>query len=102
MGAFASHAISRSIGVSVPQFTGEWVHEFLDNQRVIYFRFREDLGQTKLRFQTDSPDRNYANLGTGVTLVLPKGLQVFLSVLALVSYSDREAYTANGGLRINF
>jgi outer membrane autotransporter protein len=102
VGAFASYAISTSIGVFVPQLTGEWVHEFLDNQRVIYFRFREDLGQTKLRFQTDPPDRNYANLGTGVTLVLPKGLQVFLSFRALVGYSDRQAYTANGGLRIGF
>jgi outer membrane autotransporter protein len=102
VGVFASYAISTSIGVFVPQLTGEWVHEFLDNQRVIYFRFREDVGQTKLRFQTDPPDRNYANLGTGVTLVLPKGLQVFLSFRALVGYSDREAYTANGGLRINF
>lgn len=102
VGAFASYAISTSIGVFVPQFTGEWVHEFQDNQRVIYFRFREDLGQTKLRFQTDSPDRNYANLGTGVVLVLPKGMQVFLSFRALVGYSDRQAYTANGGLRIGF
>ena len=102
MGAFASYAISTSIGVFVPQLSGEWVHEFQDNQRVIYFRFREDLGQTKLRFQTDSPDRNYANLGTGVVLVLPKGMQVFLSFRALVGYSDRQAYTANGGLRIGF
>ena len=102
VGVFASYAISTSIGVFVPQFTGDWVHEFYDNQRVIYFRFREDLGQTKLRFQTDSPDRNYANLGTGVVLVLPKGMQVFLSFRALVGYSDRQAYTANGGLRIGF
>jgi uncharacterized protein with beta-barrel porin domain len=79
-----------------------WVHEFQDNQRVIYFRFRDDLGQTKLLFQTHSPDRNYANLGTGVVLVLPKGMQVFLSFRALVGYSDRQAYTANGGLRIGF
>jgi outer membrane autotransporter protein len=102
VGAFASYAISTSIGVFLPQLTGEWVHEFEDNQRVIYFRFREDLHQTKLRFQTDSPDRNYANLGTGVVLVLPKGLQAFLSFRALVGYSDRQAYTANGGLRISF
>jgi len=102
VGAFASYAISTSIGVFVPQFTGDWVHEFYDNQRVIYFRFREDLGQTKLRFQTDSPDRNYANLGTGVVLLLPKDMQVFLSFRALVGYTDRQAYTANGGLRIGF
>ena len=102
VGAFASYAISTSIGVFVPQFTGDWVHEFYDNQRVIYFRFREDLGQTKLRFQTDSPDRNYANLSTGVVLVLPKNMQVFLSFRALVGYTDRQAYTANGGLRVGF
>ena len=85
---------------------GKWslsaLHEFFDNQRVIYFRFREDLGQTKLRFQTDPPDRNYANVGTGVVLVLPKGMQIFLAFRALVGYSDRQAYTANGGLRIAF
>ncbi|HEV2057607.1 MAG TPA: autotransporter domain-containing protein, partial [Methylomirabilota bacterium] len=84
----------------VPQFIAEWVHEFQDDQRVIYFRFREDLGQTKLRVQTDSPDRDYFNLGTGVVLILPKGMQVFLSFRALVGYNDRQAYTANGGLRI--
>jgi hypothetical protein len=37
-----------------------------------------------------------------VVLVLPKGMQVFLSFRALVGYSDRQAYTANGGLRIGF
>jgi outer membrane autotransporter protein len=102
VGAFLSYAFSTSVGIFVPQITAEWVHEFYDNQRVIYFRFREDLGQTKLRFQTDPPDRNYGNVGTGVVLVLPKGMQVFLSFRALVGYSDRQAYTANGGLRIAF
>jgi len=102
VGAFLSYAFSTSVGIFVPQLTAEWVHEFFDNQRVIYFRFREDLGQTKLRFQTDPPDRNYANVGTGVVLVLPKGMQVFLSFRALVGYDDRQAYTANGGIRIGF
>jgi outer membrane autotransporter protein len=102
VGVFASYALSTSIGVFVPQFTGEWVHELQDNQRVIYFRFREDPGQTKLRFQTDPPDRNYANLGTGVVLVLPKGMQAFLNFRSLVGYSDRQSYTANAGLRIGF
>ncbi len=102
VGAFLSYAFSTSVGIFVPQLTAEWVHEFFDNQRVIYFRFREDLGQTKLRFQTDPPDRNYGNVGTGVVLVLPKGMQVFLAFRALVGYSARQAYTANGGLRIGF
>src|SRR5262249_61468015 len=98
----ACYAITTSIRVFLPQFTGAWVHEFSDNQRVIYFRFPEDLGPPKLRFQTDSPDRHYANLSTGVVLVLPKNMQLFLSFRALVGYTDREAYTANGGLRVGF
>lgn len=102
VGVFASYALSTSIGVFVPQVNAEWVHEFQDNQRVIYFRFREDLGQTKLRFQTDAPTRNYGNVGTGLVLVLPKNMQVFLSFRALVGYDDRQAYTANGGIRIGF
>ena len=102
VGAFASYALSTGIGVFVPQLNAEWVHEYYDNQRVIYFRFREDLGNTKLRFQTDAPTRNYGNVGTGVVLVLAKGMQVFLSFRALVGYDDRQAYTANGGIRIGF
>ena len=35
-------------------------------------------------------------------LLLPKDMQVFLSFRALVGYTDRQAYTANGGLRIGF
>lgn len=102
VGAFLSYAFSTSIGIFVPQLTAEWVHEFLDDQRVIYFRFREDLGRTKPRFQTDTPDRDYFNLGTGVILVLPKAISVFVSYRALVGYNDREAHTVSGGLRIGF
>ena len=49
-----------------------------------------------------SASRIYGNVGTGVVLVLPKGMQLFLSFRALVGYDDRQAYTANGGLRIGF
>ena len=102
LGAFLSYAISTSIGVFVPQVTSEWVHEFLDNQRVIYFHFRQDVGQTKLRFQTDAPDRDYFNLGGGVVLVLPKAVSVFLNYRAMVGYSNRETQTVTGGIRVNF
>ena len=43
LGAFASMAISAGFGVFVPQVSFEWVHEFLDSQRAIYFHFVEDL-----------------------------------------------------------
>ena len=40
--------------------------------------------------------------GRAYVLSLPKGMQLFLSFRALVGYDDRQAYTANGGLRIGF
>jgi outer membrane lipase/esterase len=102
VGAFASLAISTGIGVDVPQATLEWVHEFLDNQRVIYFHFVEDLGGTKLRFQTDSPDRNYFNAGVGVVLVLPGGLSPFFNFRQFFGYRSQSSQTFTVGLRFAF
>jgi outer membrane autotransporter protein len=102
VGAFASMAISTGIGVIVPQATFEWVHEFQDNQRVIYFHFVEDLGGTKLRFQTDAPDRDYFNAGVGVVLVLPGGLSPFFNFRQFFGYRSQSSQTFTVGLRFAF
>ena len=102
LGFFASYALSMGLGVLVPQVGAEWVHEYLDNQRVIYFRFREDNDQAKLRFQTDKPDRNYFHLNAGLVMIFPKDVSAFLSYQALVGYNDRVAHTLNAGVRIGF
>jgi uncharacterized protein YhjY with autotransporter beta-barrel domain len=102
VGAFASMAISTGIGVVVPQATLEWVHEFQDNQRVIYFHFVEDLGGTKLRFQTDTPDRDYFNAGVGVVLVLPGGLSPFFNFRQFFGYRSQSSHTFTVGLRVAF
>jgi outer membrane autotransporter protein len=102
LGAFLSYAISTPIGVLVPQFTAEWVHEFLDDQRAVYFRFRQDAQNTKLRFQTDTPDRDYFNLGVGVVLALPKDVAVFANYRAMVGHSDTQTHTVSAGVRVQF
>ncbi len=102
LGFFASYALSAGIGVLVPQVGAEWVHEYLDDQRVIYFRFREDELGAKLRFQTDKPDRNYFHVNAGLVMVFPKDVSAFLSYQVLLGYNDRIAHTLNAGLRIGF
>jgi outer membrane autotransporter protein len=102
VGAFASLAISTGIGVVVPQATLEWVHEFQDNQRVIYFHFVEDLGGTRLRFQTDTPDRDYFNAGAGVVLILPRGLSPFFNFRQFFGYRRQSSQTFTVGLRFAF
>ena len=102
LGAFASMAISTGFGVFVPQATWEWVHEFLDNQRVTYFHFVEDLGQRRFRFQNDPPDRNYFDAGLGLVLVLPNGLSPFVNVRQFFGYEKQSSTTVTAGLRFSF
>jgi outer membrane lipase/esterase len=101
-GLFGSVALSTGFGVIVPQATAEYVHEFLDDQRSVGFRLAKDLGQRRFLYQTDPPDRDYVNLGVGVSMVLPNGLQPFLNFRELVAYRDRSSHTVTLGLRIPF
>ena len=95
-------AISTGFGVFVPQATWEWVHEFLDNQRVTHFHFVEDLGQRRFRFQNDPPDRNYFDAGLGLVLVLPNGLSPFVNVRQVFGYEKQSSTTVTAGLRFSF
>jgi outer membrane lipase/esterase len=101
-GIFGSAAISTGFGVIVPQATVEYVHEFLDDQRSVGFRLVQDLAQRRFLFQTDTPDRDYFNLGVGVSMVLPSGLQPFVNFRELVAYKDRSSHSVTLGLRIPF
>jgi outer membrane autotransporter protein len=101
-GVFASAAFSTAFGVVVPQATFEYVHEFADDQRVIRFRFREDLAREKFRFQNDPPDRDYFYVGGGLVLVLPGGFSPFLNYRTLLGYKDHSSHTVTAGLRFAF
>jgi outer membrane lipase/esterase len=101
-GVFGSVAISTGFGVVVPQASAEYVHEFLDDQRSVGFRLVQDPTPRRFLFQTDTPDRDYFNLGVGVSMVLPSGLQPFLNFRELVAYKDRSSHSVSLGLRIPF
>ena len=100
LGMYGSMAISTGFGVLTPQTTLEYVHEIEDDQRVIGFHFADDLSRTGFRFQNDSPDRNYFNIGAGIVMVLPNGFSPFVNYRALVGYQDRSRYGVAAGLRI--
>ena len=101
-GVFASVAISTRWGVLVPQATAEYVHEFLNDQRTVGFRFVDTLSRPRFLFQTDNPDRNFFNLGLGAVFVLPGGMSTFVNVRELVGYSTRRATNVTAGLRLAF
>jgi outer membrane autotransporter protein len=102
LGMYASAAISTNFGVLVPQAIAGWVHEFKDSQRIISFRFVEDPGRNRFHFLNDPPDRNYANLGVGVSMILPHGISPFVNYQAIVGYRDQSSHMVTAGLRIEF
>jgi outer membrane lipase/esterase len=102
VGVYGSMAISTGFGVIVPQATAEYVHEFLDDQRSVGFRLVQNTVQARFLFQTEPPDRDYFNVGVGVAMVLPNGLQPYLNFRELVGYDDRSSHTVTLGLRVPF
>jgi outer membrane lipase/esterase len=101
-GLFGSVAISTRYGVLVPQATAEYVHEFLNDQRTVGFTLVDTVSRPRLLFQTDTPDRNFFNLGLGAVFVLPGGTSTFVNVRELVGYNTRRATTVTAGLRMAF
>lgn len=102
LGAQGSIAFSTGIGVIVPQLVAEYLHEFLDPQRRIGFRFAEDLNGVAFRFENDKPDRNYFNLGAGVVFQLAHGIAPFINYRALVGYTDHSSHRVTAGVRVEF
>jgi outer membrane autotransporter protein len=102
VGARVSYPISTSWGVIVPQARAEYEHEFRDNPRTTLSRFVLDAAGAPFGVVTDSPDRNYFNLGAGATMILPNGWMPFVDVEGLVGYSDYDRVRVTAGLRVEF
>jgi uncharacterized protein YhjY with autotransporter beta-barrel domain len=102
LGVQGSAAFSTGLGVLVPQFNADFVHEFANSQRFINVQFAQDFRATptKFTFQNDVPVRNYFNLGTGLLMVLPNGWQPFVNFRAMVGNEQFNNYAGMFGLRI--
>jgi uncharacterized protein YhjY with autotransporter beta-barrel domain len=102
LGVQGSAAFSTGLGVLVPQFNADFIHEFANSQRFINVQFAQDFRATptKFTFQNDVPVRNYFNLGTGLLMVLPNGWQPFVNFRAMVGNEQFNNYAGMFGLRI--
>ncbi|MCF6255507.1 MAG: autotransporter domain-containing protein [Gammaproteobacteria bacterium] len=100
LGSQASYAISARNAVYLLQLNGEWEHEFRDNSRAIAAQFAYDPTRTSFDIDSDSPDRNYFNLGLGVTAVFANGRSGFLHYESRLGQDNVRQYWINGGIRI--
>ena len=102
LGLSTSYAKSTSYGVWVPQLTASWVHEYSNNQRTITSKFIQAPDSDSFNFQTEVPARNWAAIDLGVSLVMPKGVQVFANLSTVQGNRNFESYGGNLGVRMGW
>jgi outer membrane autotransporter protein len=102
LGAQASYSISTSWAVLEPQTRCEWVHEYANDSRNIKARFVYDPTFTFFSFKTDKPDRDYVNLGIGLSAVFPKKISSFVYYEPVLGLDDVTSHHVVAGIRYEF
>ncbi len=102
VGGQASYAVSRSWGVLVPQGRLEWLHEFEDNSYLITSSFVQDSAGVPFSVPTDTPDRDYFNLGVGLSAVFPRGRSAFINYDTVLFRNNLTQHFVTAGIRLEF
>ena len=101
-GGQLSYTISSGFGVLVPQGRLAWVHEFENDSEAFEATFIADPRKNVLRASTNDPDRDYFELGLGVSAVFQGGAQLFLNYETILGYSDLTEHVFTIGGRLEF
>jgi outer membrane autotransporter protein len=105
VGLQATYAINTPIGVLLPQVAFEWQYEFLDNARPIKAHFINDptpSSQTTISWDTDNPDRNFFNIGAGVTMTFARGIAAYVYYETILGLDRVSEQRVAGGVRVSF
>jgi outer membrane autotransporter protein len=93
LGGQVIYAYSTQVAVFVPQLLFEWVHEFLNNGRLVAGNYVNDPSKQPLDIRTDGPGENFFNLGLGLSAVFQGGKSAFIyyqTALALAHTAQNE------------
>ena len=102
LGLSASSAHSFTFGVLVPQVTASWVHEFDNDSRTIKSQFVQAPTSAGFSFQTERPERDWAVIDVGVSLVMQNGIQAFANFSTVQGNQNFESYGGNLGIRVGW
>ena len=106
VGALATYAWSTKWGVLLPQFRAEWVHEFEDDPVEINAQFLNGpptpTANSTFRLRGDQPDKDYANIGAGISGNFAQGVSGYLAYQTPVGYSRLTSHNFSGGVRWEF
>jgi outer membrane autotransporter protein len=78
------------------------VHEYLNDQQRIGTRFANDINATPFYVATNDPERDYFDLGVGVSAQFAQGRSGFISYTTLLGYQGVSYNAVNAGVRIEF
>ena len=84
--------------VFVPRLRAEWVHEFENGGRAVNASL---AGVSLNQLSTSGPERNWANLGAGVQMLLPQNITAFIDYEALL-IANGSNQIVSGGIKIQF
>ncbi len=101
-GAKVSYTMSRDWGILIPHATVEILREFEDAPSDVVSRFVNDPTRTPIVVQGLAPDRDYFNLGLGLSGVFANGRSAFVYLENRAGQRDYTQTTIAAGLRIEF
>lgn len=102
LGANFSYTFSQNYGVIAPNLRLGWIHQFENDAQDIIATYTEDPRQFALVARTDDPDRDYGELGIGVSSVFKGGGQVFFSYDTLIGFKNLTSNLFTLGGRLEF
>lgn len=107
LGGQISYAISTGIGVLLPQVRFEWEHEFKNDRRTIRANFVHDPTPTsdpesQIRLVTDDPDRDFFNIGVGLSATFRGGVSAFVYYETVLGLEDVTRHHVALGIRKEF
>ena len=88
-------------GVLSPTVRFEWEHEYENNSRTITSHSVVDPGSV-LTVKTNGPDRDYFNLGAGVSATFKRGTSAFFYYEAVLGRNNFTNNSFTAGLRFEF
>lgn len=102
LGGKASYAMSRDWGVLMPHMQVEWEHEFEDDPDALVARFLHDPTFSAIATQGEALDRNYYNVGFGLSALFPGGKSAFFYYERLIGASGQSQDNLSLGVRFEF
>jgi outer membrane autotransporter protein len=102
LGIQADYTISQSWGILIPHANLDYVHEFKDDVRQLTGRFLEDAGGETFTWNSEAPDRDYFNLGLGISAQFSQGRAAFIRYEGTLGLRDVDRHAIMAGVRLEF